>query len=225
MTKTAKPRSQNATCQDFGLDSQGLEFLHQSNAIEQIYSLNYARSTSTHVQGHVAAYLNSQNLGKARKIISHIDLCYWQQLIVLEQVYVQLRIPKRAVCRFRSELTPYNVGVGEYIPPSFMRVPELMREWMCDLRVGLLDHVLLPTKDYMAVFCGGMLQRFEAIHPFVDGNGRVGRLFINYCMSYWGQPLIIFYETERDAFFAAHSSKLAMADFLRTKLATRITTA
>jgi Fic family protein len=199
------------------LDAVGLEFLHQSNAIEQIYSLNYKRSTAAHLQGHAAAYLNSQSLGKAHKIISHIDLCYWQQLIVLEQAYVHLQIPRKAVGRFRSELTPYNVGVGEYIPPSFMRVPDLMRVWMSDLRAGLLDRVAYPDINYMASFCGGMLQRFEAIHPFVDGNGRVGRLFVNYCLSYWGHDPVIFYEKERETFFAAHATKLAMASFLRTK--------
>jgi Fic family protein len=199
------------------LNARDLEFLHQSNAIEQIYSINYGRSTAASLQGHAAAYLNSQNLGKVRKIISHIDLCHWQQLIVLEQMYLQLPIPKRGIGRFRSRLTPYNVSVGEYVPPTFLRVPDLMRHWMCDLRVGLLDHSNQPTLDHMAIFCGGLLQRFEAIHPFVDGNGRVGRLFVNYCRGYWGLSPIIFHEMEREAFFAAHSSKVAMANFLREK--------
>jgi Fic family protein len=200
------------------LNARDLEFLHQSNAIEQIYSINYARSTTVNLQGHAAAYLNSQSLGRARKIISHIDLCHWQQLIVLEQMYVQLPIPQRGVGRFRSRITPYNVAVGEYVPPTFIRVPDLMRHWMCDLRVGLLDQFTQPGLDSMAIFCGGLLQRFEAIHPFVDGNGRVGRLFVNYCLAYWGMPPIVFYEAERDTFFAAHSSKVAMANFLYGKV-------
>jgi Fic/DOC family len=200
------------------LNARDLEFLHQSNAIEQIYAINYARSTAASLQGHAAAYLNSQSLGRARKIISHIDLCHWQQLIVLEQTYVQVPIPQRGIGRFRSQITPYNVFVGEYVPPTFMRVPDLMRHWMCDLRVGLLDQVSQPKLDSMANFCGGLLQRFEAIHPFVDGNGRVGRLFVNYCLGYWGVQPLIFYEAEREAFFSAHSSKVAMANFLRGKL-------
>jgi Fic family protein len=200
------------------LNARDLEFLHQSNAIEQIYAINYARSTAVNLQGHAAAYLNSQSVGKARKIISHIDLCHWQQLIVLEQMYVQPPIPQLGIGRFRSQITPYNVSVGEYVPPTFMRVPDLMRHWMCDLRVGLLDQSSQPKLDYMAIFCGGLLQRFEAIHPFVDGNGRVGRLFVNYCLGYWGMPPLVFYEAEREAFFAAHSSKAAMANFLRGKL-------
>jgi Fic family protein len=199
------------------LNSHDLEFLHQSNAIEQIYSINYARSTSAHLQGHAAAYLNSQSLGRVQKIISHIDLCHWQQLIVMEQMYVPLPIPKRGIGRFRSTITPYNVSVGEYVPPPFMQVPDLMRQWMCDLRIGLIDNSKQLKLDQMAVFCGGLLQRFEAIHPFVDGNGRVGRLFVNYCRSYWSLQPIVFYEHERDAFFAAHSSKVAMANFLRGK--------
>jgi Fic family protein len=70
----------------------------------------------------------------------------------------------------------------------------------------------------VADVCGETLQRFQAIHPFVDGNGRVGRLLVNYLLAYWQRPIVVFERGEREAFFAAHRSRTAMRQFMRRKL-------
>lgn len=49
--------------------------------------------------------------------------------------------------------------------------------------------------------------QFEAIHPFLDGNGRVGRLIITILLCHWGllpQPLLYlsaYFEKNRDAYY------------------------
>lgn len=45
--------------------------------------------------------------------------------------------------------------------------------------------------------------KFENIHPFADGNGRAGRLVMNYLLLLWGHPPIIIHEEDRRAYFAA----------------------
>jgi Fic family protein len=197
-----------------------LAFLHESNAIEGIVCLDYRLSQPGRVQGHAAAYLHSQRLARSRKAMSALDLCFWQQLIVLEQRQARIEIPTLAVGRFRSGFAPFNVGVGTYVPPSYARVPDLMHEWMRDLRNHLVDEVPKPGLLQMAEWCGDLLQRFQAIHPFVDGNGRVGRLVVNYLLTYWQHPTVVFKLSDRDEFFAAHQSRVKMRVFLRRLLGT-----
>jgi len=61
-----------------------------------------------------------------------------------------------------------GVQVGEYVPPPPGEVPGLMRE--------LIDWWNDDTPTLSPVFSSASLHyRFEAIHPFADGNGRTGR--------------------------------------------------
>ncbi len=45
--------------------------------------------------------------------------------------------------------------------------------------------------------------RFEYIHPFADGNGRVGRTLLNYFLMINDHPPLIVYEEERGQYFAS----------------------
>lgn len=67
---------------------------------------------------------------------------------------------------FRRDL----VRVGAYIPPVCSDIPMLMSNWEKYLNSDIEFDTLIRI--------GVAHYQFEAIHPFLDGNGRIGRLII-----------------------------------------------
>lgn len=61
-------------------------------------------------------------------------------------------------------------ATAPYVPPP----PDLMLESLSNWEQFLHDRDVLPD----LIQCAIMHEQFEAIHPFLDGNGRVGRLLI-----------------------------------------------
>lgn len=62
----------------------------------------------------------------------------------------------------------FDVRVGSYLPPPAKEVPALMREY--------LQWWNGQTTEWSPVISSAILHyRFEEIHPFADGNGRMGR--------------------------------------------------
>jgi Fic family protein len=58
-----------------------------------------------------------------------------------------------------------------YVPPLPDDLPGLIRDWE--------EFVNTPGDVPTLIRCGLMHYQFETIHPFLDGNGRIGRLLIN----------------------------------------------
>lgn len=63
-----------------------------------------------------------------------------------------------------------NPMTAPYVPPP----PHEMRDLLADWELFLHQRDIMPD----LIQCAVMHQQFESIHPFIDGNGRVGRLLI-----------------------------------------------
>ena len=74
-------------------------------------------------------------------------------------------------------------------------VADEVRELLEELRDVASENVLTATAYFHA--------KFENIHPFADGNGRVGRLAMNYLLVLHGHPPVIIHEEDRKEYYAA----------------------
>ena len=69
-------------------------------------------------------------------------------------------------------------GNARFVPPP----PEVVSELMAQLEKWLHSDDALPP----LVKAGLAHVQFETIHPFLDGNGRIGRLLVTLLLEHWG---------------------------------------
>jgi Fic family protein len=69
--------------------------------------------------------------------------------------------------------------------------------------MDLLSKWLGKQKDHPLVIAGIFHHKFEKIHPFFDGNGRVGRLLLNTLLLKDGYPPLIIRKRNRNAYLDA----------------------
>lgn len=86
------------------------------------------------------------------------------------------------------------LGGSSYTPPPPEHVPKLMRGFLQELNRNPKKHdpIKLAALTHLD---------FESIHPFVDGNGRVGRLIANWVLLKNGYPPIVIAKRERVRYF------------------------
>ena len=87
-------------------------------------------------------------------------------------------------------------NVGAYLPPPAHRVPQLLYEFIDELRhrQALLPEV--PAGEQVATLLAYAHHRLVAIHPFVNGNGRTARLFTNLLAYNYGYQDVVLYRRE-----------------------------
>jgi len=93
------------------------------------------------------------------------------------------------------EIQPFPGGMR---PPSWPEVPALIATWLTDLAsLDMTETTAVP--EALAAFHAD----FERIHPFLDGNGRTGRLLLNLLLVRLGYPPAIIYKRDRGRYLAA----------------------
>lgn len=101
--------------------------------------------------------------------------------------------------KFRTE----DVTVGEYEPPHYSKIPELVKTLCGDLEERLKH---LPQQEDQEKYLAQVIEllawfqhRFVWIHPFKDYNGRIARLLTNLIALNLGLPILsIKAETGKD---------------------------
>jgi len=92
--------------------------------------------------------------------------------------------------RFRS----YPVRVGPYVAPDWHKLETLIKQLTVFVNESSLNSVEVAARAHYM---------FEKIHPFGDGNGRIGRLLMNYVLWKNGYPMLIIEYAKRKSYYKA----------------------
>lgn len=97
------------------------------------------------------------------------------------------------------DIHPFDGGMT---PPTWPLVPAEVRGWIDLVKVqsgALRDGGEQPLPEILAT----LHSEFEQIHPFLDGNGRTGRLLLNLILVRLGHPPMVVLKRQRSDYLSA----------------------
>ena len=162
----------------------------QSSLIDVLeYEVRTPKQPPIHDVGEVINYVGAMNYGLERLL--EIPLCNRLIREIHERLVADVRGAEWTPGQFRRTQnwigprpdSPISEAI--FIPPS----PEEAQIAMGDLERFLQGDSEIPT----LIRCGLVHSQFETIHPFIDGNGRLGRLLITFILCHEGnlrRPLL-----------------------------------
>ena len=152
-----------------------MEFLRESNAIEGVY--------------------DEDSLKQAKLA--------WDFLIGCPKLSISCILDAHAILMKNHDI-PFNekglfrqrpVWIGGREGVEWSHIGEFMFAWLLDVEATLEypgpegKHIIL---DHVS---------FENVHPFIDGNGRMGRMLLNYERVKVGLPILVIKEKERNEYY------------------------
>ena len=88
----------------------------------------------------------------------------------------------------------YLVRVATYRAPDWQDIKKLMNQFITFVNKTKINPVELAARTHY---------RFEKIHPFGDGNGRIGRLIMNQILWHNNYPMLIIEYKKRRSYYKA----------------------
>ena len=131
-------------------------------------------------ESHAKVFLN---MLKTNEAISEELLLKWHKDIFMET--------KPDVA---GKLRNYLVRIGSYVPPDWHDVKKLLDQLIMFVNESRLNPVETAVRAHYI---------FERIHPFGDGNGRIGRLLMNYILWKNAYPMLIIEHRKRKTYYQA----------------------
>lgn len=138
----------------YELTSEELEFLKESNAIEGVY--------------------DASSLEQA--------IIAWQYLKDEDKITPAVILKTHKLLMLHQPLLPNEIGYFRKVPVwvggrqglYYANIAPAIHEWCKDVATS----ITVPGKDGENIKFDHI--QYERIHPFVDGNGRTGRMFLNW---------------------------------------------
>lgn len=99
------------------------------------------------------------------------------------------------------DIHPFDGGMT---PPAWPLVPAKVQDWI-DLVSARSGGLIGPSHDGAPLpeTIAEIHSAFEGVHPFIDGNGRTGRLVLNLLLVRIGLPPVVILKQQRPAYLTA----------------------
>lgn len=181
-------------------DQLALEWTYHSNAIEG--NTLTLRETKVVLEGIT---VGGKSIREHFEATNHRDaILYVEEIVQSEEAWTEWTI-KNIHALILKSLEPDEAGRyrkenvvingASTTPPDFLHLPESMQS-LGTWYAGVRDmHPVLRAAE--------LHTRFVEIHPFVDGNGRTGRLLLNFELMKSGYPPAVIRKEDRLAYYDA----------------------
>ena len=173
---------------------------------DSIYASNAIEGNGL-TREEVERVLTRDEVIEGRTLSDHVAVLGYRDAMLLAQrfAHVKTRITEYEVKRLHyrmlidrqdvsGEYRNYNLMIHGHRPTSYEKVPYKMLQ-LCDAR---------PSEDRHPIESIAFFHlRLEKIHPFGDGNGRVGRIIMNTMLEQHGYPPVIVRLEDKQRYFEA----------------------
>ena len=181
-------------------DVEIAERVYNSNAIENS-TLTLPETEKILLQLEISRHISLREVFEAKnlaqvygyiKIIAPIQPLAIDIILLLHKMLIT-NIRDDVAGRFRKDNEMVQVGSHIGLPPEYIesRIQELLISYHADIGTPFIHRIAQLHAE------------FESVHPFIDGNGRIGRVVNNYLLIREGFPPIILRNKEKESYYSA----------------------
>ena len=178
------------------------ESVYNSNAIENS-TLTLKETEKILLELEVSRNISLREVFEAKnlaRVTEYIRSKQFEELtretILLLHQMLLTNIKDEVAGRFRKKDEYVRVKTFIAPPPEHIKseMGEILTDYSSDQETYFVNKI---AKFHLA---------FETLHPFVDGNGRIGRVLVNYQLSRLGFPNVIIRDKEKKYYYQAFKS-------------------
>lgn len=182
------------------LEAETTEQVYNSNAIENS-TLTLEETEKILLQIELDRYITERELFEAKnlaRVVDYIQKKSKEEELTLDRI---LLLHKLLLAHIRDDIAgrfrqnQEYVRVGSHIAPPPKEVVGLLQDMLAAFYAAQHEPVIRRIAK--------MHLEFEHIHPFVDGNGRIGRVLNNYLLMREGFVPINIQFVDRKAYYSA----------------------
>lgn len=173
------------------------EAVYNSNAIENstltlIQTEQILAELDTEKKLNLREVFEAKNLARVTKYLKNKLPFNRESILLLHKMLIE-NINDKIAGRFR--ISGEFVKVGKHIAPAPEDVERLMDKNISDYKYNVSNYILEKIAKFHL--------EFENIHPFCDGNGRIGRVVVNLLLLEIGFPQIIIRDVDKKEYYAS----------------------